>query len=60
MENHGATIKAPNSAHRNPESLMRSDGEEWEVIDQAAGNITLQPGMANVVIFPKIGKAQEY
>ena len=39
---------------------MHPAGEDWYVINQSTGELTLQSGMVNVVICLKTGKAQEY
>ena len=60
MSNHVATINNPTYTPINPSPLVLPAVEDWAVIDQATGNLTLQPGMSNAVIWPKKGRAQEY
>ena len=60
MENHVAKINTSPSTPSNPEPLMCPAGEDWAVIDQVTGELTLEPGRANTVIFPDTVKAQEY
>ena len=60
MENHEATINTPPSKPSKPAPIVRPAGEDWAVIDQVTGKLTLQPGRANSVIFPETGKVQEY
>ena len=60
MENHVATINTPPSKPSKPAPLVRPAGEDWAVIDQVTGNLTLRPGRANAVICPETGNTQEY
>ena len=60
MANHVETITTPTDTPSKPAPLMRPAGEDWAVIDQVTGKLTLEPGIANAVIYPKTGKSQEY
>ena len=56
MDNHVSTINIPNPIPNNPEPLVLPDGDNWEVIYQETGNLSLQPGTMNMVVFPNIVK----
>ena len=60
MTNHVTTINTPTSTPINPATLIISSIKDWAVIDQAAGNPTLQPVKANTVICFEMVKYQEY
>ena len=59
IANHVATINTPPYKSSKPAPLVRLAGEDWAVINQVTGNLVLQPGRANAVIYPKTGKEKE-
>ena len=50
MKNHLTTINTPTYAPSKPAPPVFPTVEDWEVIYQATGNLTLRPGMMNAVI----------
>ena len=60
MSNHVAKINTPPSKPSKTAPIFLPEGEECAVINQVTGNLILQPGRSNAVIWPKTGKSQEY
>ena len=60
MANHVATINIPTTVPIKPSPHMSLSGEDWSVIYQSNGELTLQQVMVNAVVLPETGKAKEY
>ena len=58
MSNHVATDKLPTPAAINLSIIVPPVGEDWALINNDKGYITLHPGLMNVFLFPDTYKAQ--